>query len=60
MPSIGEFTDSVLDLLIEELGDDFDFFVDQDYWLNSERISLAIDKGFSPSEYVDLILTRVF
>ena len=58
MCEIEFFTDSVQDLLIEALGDDFDFYIDQDYWLDSDRIFLAIEKGLSPVEYVDLILTR--
>ena len=53
---IDQYVSDVQDAFIEELGDDFDFYINQDVCLAREQIEAAIEKGISPRDYVDSII----
>ena len=56
--SVEEFIDRVQMHLEEELGDDWDFYVDQDFYFDSARIENAIISGMEPVAYAAMLLTR--
>lgn len=56
MLSVDQYTSAVYDLLIEELGEDFDFYLSPNLVLDPDLISQAIDKGFTPREYLEFFL----
>ena len=54
--SCEEYISAVQDYLIENLGDDFDFYVNQDELFDEESIKQAIWDGVEPADYVQRYL----
>ena len=51
-----QYVSAVQDYLIDLLGDDFDFYVDQDEIFKERKIEAAINSGVEPSVYAEQCL----
>ena len=56
--SIEEYIDRVIMILEETLGDDWDFYIDQDFYFDPARIENAIVSGSDPQSYADMLISR--
>ena len=56
--SFEEYCDAVETELEEQLGDDYDFYVDLDDVLSERKINEAIEHEIDPCDYANLALAR--